>query len=201
MLVSARQESPCVRRFEHRNSSKPETAHSLRPRPSLARPVLSSVRPRKDRTVAPRAIPCSKAHKDDRATSSTPSAQANAASRDWWPTTRRKANHARRLEIPRSSMWGLPRAAGANRRRDRWAWTGNSPERPAAQRKNPEARRERRPASEGEATWQVRASTRTRRETAIGRQERTLSKRLPHRQKIEGPLCRAAIELGRARTH
>src|SRR6267378_2637284 len=143
MLVSARQESPCVLRFEHRNSSKPETAHSLRPRPSLARPVQSSVRPRKDRTVAPRAIPCSKAHKDDRATSSTQSAQANAASRDWWPTTRRKADQSRRLEIPRSSMWGLPRAAGANRHRDRWAWTGNSPERPEAQRKNPEARRER----------------------------------------------------------
>src|SRR5216684_8222507 len=201
MLVLAQQESLCALRFEHRNSSKPETAHSLRPRPSLARPVQSSVRPRKDRTVAPRAIPCSKAHKDDRATSSTQSAQANAASRDWWPTARRKADQSRRLEIPRSSMWGLPRAAGANRHRDQWAWTGNSPVQPATQRKNPEARRERWPAPEAEATWQVRASTRTRRETTIGRQERTLSKRLPHHQKIEGLPCRAAIELGRAKTH
>src|SRR5216684_7930180 len=201
MLVSARQESPCVLRFGRRNSSKQETAHSLRPRPSLARAILSSVQPGKDTTVAPRAIPCSRARKGDRATSSTLSAQANAASRDWWPTTRREADQSRRLEIPRSSMWGLPRAAGANRHQDQWAWTGNSPVRPATQRKNPEARRERWPAPEAEATWQVRASTRTRRETTIGRQERTLSKRLPHHQKIEGLPCRAAIELGRAKTH
>src|SRR5712692_6228531 len=106
MLVSAQQESLCVLRFEHRNSSKPETVHSLRPKPSLARPVLSSVRPRKDTTVAPGAIPCSKAHKDDRATPSTQPARANAASRDSWPTARRKADQSRRLEILRSSMWG-----------------------------------------------------------------------------------------------
>src|SRR5229473_6314546 len=143
MLVSARQESPCVLRFERRNSSKQETAHSLRPRPILARPVLSSVRPRKDTTVAPRAIPCSRAHKDDRAIPSTQPARANAASRDSWPTARRKEDQSRRLEIPRSSMWGLPQAAVANRHRGQWAWTGNSPEQPATQRKNPEARRER----------------------------------------------------------
>src|SRR5260370_21483818 len=143
MLVAARQELPCVLRFERRNSSKQETAHSLRTRPSLARAVLSSVRPRRDRTAAPRAILCSKAHKDDRATSSTQTARANAASRDWWPTARRKADQSRRLEILRSSMWGLPRAAGANRHQDQWAWTGNSPVQPATERKNPEARRER----------------------------------------------------------
>src|SRR6266436_6716814 len=118
MLVSARQESLCALRFEHRNSSKSETAHSLRPRPSLAQPVLSSARPKKDRTAAPGANLCSRAHKDDRATPSTQSARANVASRDWWPTTRRKADQSRRLEIPRSSMWGLPQAAGANRHRD-----------------------------------------------------------------------------------
>src|SRR5260370_37832967 len=134
MLVSARQELPCVLRFERRNSSKQETAHSLRPRPSLARAVLSSVRPRKDTTGAPRAIPCSKAHKDDRATSSTQSAQANAASRDWWPTARRKADQSRRLEILRSSMWGLPRAAGANRHQDQSTWTRKNPLQPATQR-------------------------------------------------------------------
>src|SRR5216684_2487597 len=143
MLVSARQELPCVLRFERRNSSKQETAHSLRPRPSLARAVLSSARPRKDTTAAPGAIPYSRARKGDRATSSTQTVRANAASRDWWPTARRKADQSRRLEIPRSSMWGLPRAAGANRHRDQWAWTGNSPVQPATQRKNPEARRER----------------------------------------------------------